>query len=135
MERTDEQMKRESLKDSVVYSLRKRKNASIRTCQYEIKTLESPLEGLLDCQTELVLVSALLHTLESTDYNPFLAYNAKYPDGRTIYEIADEDIDIIASDVNVFIRNALRCMYLRLYSGAYDVFDRVLASTMKEFRP
>lgn len=147
MERTDGQMKREALKAAIVESLRKRQNASIRTCQYEIKTLESPQEGLLDCQTELVLVSALLHTLESTDYDPFLAYDAKYPNGRTIYEISDEDIDIIASDVDVFILKAIRCMYIRLYSGAYDVFraktikselitvfDRVLASNMKEFR-
>lgn len=147
MECTDGQIKRESLKDSVVDSLRKRQTALMRTCQYESKALESPQEYLLDCQTELVLVSALLHTLESTDYNPFLAYNAKYPDGRTIYEISDEDIDIIASNVDVFILKALRCMYLRLYSGAYDVFraktikselitvfDRVLAKAQNGHR-
>lgn len=144
MGRPDGQIRRESLKAVIVESLRKRKNSLIRAAQYEIKTLESPQEDRLDCQTELVLVSALLNTLESTDYNPFLAYYAKYPDGRTTYEISDEDLDIIASDVDVFILKALRCMYIRLYSGARDVFraktinselitvlDRVLASTMK----
>lgn len=147
MERTDGQMKRESLKAAIVESLRKRKNTLIRTAQYEIKSLEYPQENTLDCQTELVLVSALLHTLESTDYNPFLAYDAKYPDDRTIYEISDEDIDIIASDVDVFILRAIRRLYIRLYSGAYNifrantikselitVFDHILASNMKEFR-
>lgn len=122
MGRTNGQIRRESLKAAIVESLRKRKTSLIRTAQYEIKSLTSPQEDLLDCQTELVLVSALLNTLESTDYNPFLAYNVKYPDGRTIYEISDEDIDVIASDVDVFILKAIRCMYIRLCSGAYDVF-------------
>lgn len=147
MERIDGQMKRETLKASVVESLRKRKNALIRTAQYEIKSLEYPQENTLDCQTELVLVSTLLHTLESTDYNPFLAYNAKYPDGRTTYEISDEDIDIIASDVDVFIIKALRGLYIRLYNGAHNVFsakiircelitvfDRVLAKAQNGHR-
>lgn len=113
---------RENLRETVISALRQRQSMLLK-CVHE--TAVQAYDGkALTAYYEIVAVSSLLDRLSSPDSpDPFMEFHRRQSNGDTIYKISDNDIEMIASDLDTFICKAVQAMCDRLEYCAASVLD------------
>lgn len=108
-------MSRETLKAKIIEVLKKVEAKQIRyIVQHNVcghlsdVVIDDDIIGFgKDALRKYVAIINLREFLENDEYDPFLDYSAKYPEGVTIWEIDDTDIGIIEDDPKMFINDVL----------------------------
>lgn len=104
------EMDRKQLKSELIEALRKQKALLIR----EVAKASTEPDALTNVCLELTVVNCMLDSMESNPYNPFLDFHIQHDDGSTVYKVGDQEVDIIAADMDAFVFKAMSAMVARI---------------------